>query len=171
MFFKPYFTKIRKMEKAMAAHSSTLARKIPYTEEPHRLQSTGSQRVGHTKWLHFFLIFQEKWNICSVKFQAEKYKPISSVQSLSHVWLLWPHAMQHTRLPGPSSTPRACSNSCPSCQWCHPTILSSVVPFSSCLQSFPISESFQMSQFFTSGGQNIGVSASASSVLPMNIQD
>ena len=66
--------------------------------------------------------------------------------------------------------PRACSDSCPSSQWCHATISSSVVPFSSCLQSFPASGSFQMSQFFVSGGQSIGVSASAS-VLPMNIQD
>ena len=77
--------------------------------------------------------------------------------------------MQHTRLPCPSPTSRACSNSCSSSQWCHPTISSSVIPFSSCLQSFPASRSFQMSQFFTSGGQSIGISASAS-VLPMNIQ-
>ena len=77
--------------------------------------------------------------------------------------------LQHTRLPCPSPIPGACSNSCPLSQWCHPIISSSVVPFSSCLQSFPASESFPMSQFFTSGDQNIGVSASAS-VLPMNIQ-
>ena len=74
------------------------------------------------------------------------------------------------RLPCPSPTPRACSNSCPSSQWCHPTISSSVIPFSSCLQSFPASGSFPMSRLFASGGQSIGVSASAS-VLPMNIQD
>ena len=77
---------------------------------------------------------------------------------------LWPHGLQHARLPCPSPTPRACSNSSPSNQWCHPTISSSVVPFS-CLQSFPSSGSFPMSQFFTSGGQSIKVSASAS-VLP-----
>ena len=82
---------------------------------------------------------------------------------------LRPHGLHHTRLPCPSPTPRACSNSCPLSQWCHPTILFFVVPFS-CLQSFPVSGSFQMSQFFTSGGQNIGASASAS-VLPMNIQE
>ena len=82
---------------------------------------------------------------------------------------LWPHGLQHTRLPCPSPTPRACSNSCPSSQWCHPTISSSVVCFSSCLQSCPASGSFLMSQPFKSGGQNIGVSVSAS-VLPMNIQ-
>ena len=83
---------------------------------------------------------------------------------------LWPHGLQHARLPCPSLTSRACSNSCPLSWWCHPTISSSVVPFSSCLQSCPTSGSFPMSQFFTSGGQSIGVSASAS-VLPMNIQD
>ena len=83
---------------------------------------------------------------------------------------LWPHAPQHARLHCPSPAPGACSNSSPSSQWCHPTISFSVGPFSSCLQSFPASRPFQMSQFFTSGGQSIGVSASAS-VLPMNIQD
>ena len=83
---------------------------------------------------------------------------------------LWPHGLQHARLPCPSPIPRAYSNSCPLCWWCHPTISSSVVPFSSHLQSFPASGSFPMSQFFVSGGQSIGVSTSAS-VLPMNIQD
>ena len=82
---------------------------------------------------------------------------------------LWPHGLQHARLPCPSLPPRACSNSCPLCQWCHPTILSFVTPFSSCPQSFPTSGSFPVSQLFTSGCQNIGASASAS-VLPMNIQ-
>ena len=83
---------------------------------------------------------------------------------------LRPHRLQHARLPCPSPTPRACSNSCPLSRWCHPTISSSVVPFSSCLQSFPASGSFTMSQFFASGSQRNGVSASAS-VLPINIQD
>ena len=78
--------------------------------------------------------------------------------------------LQHSRLPCPSPTPGACSNSCLLSRWCHPTISSFVIPFSSCLQSFPASGSFPMSQFFASGGQSIGVSASAS-VLPMNIQD
>ena len=82
---------------------------------------------------------------------------------------LWPHGLQHTRLPCPSPTPGVYSNSHPSNWWCHPTILSSVVPFS-CLQSFPASGSFRMSQFFTLGGQSIGASASAS-VLPINTQD
>ena len=83
---------------------------------------------------------------------------------------LWPHGLQHARLPCPSPAPTACSNSCPSRWWCHPAISSSVVPFSSCLQSFPASGTFPMSQFFTSDGQNLAASASAS-VLPMNIQD
>ena len=83
---------------------------------------------------------------------------------------LWPYEPQHTRPPCPSPTPRVYSNSCPLSCWCHPTISSSVVPFSSCLQSFPVSGFFQMSRFFTSGGQSIGVSASAS-VPPMNIED
>ena len=83
---------------------------------------------------------------------------------------LWLHGLQHARLPYLSPTPRAYSNSCLLSQWCHPTISSSVVPFSSCLQSFSASGSFQMSQFFASSGQSIRVSASAS-VLPMNTQD
>ena len=83
---------------------------------------------------------------------------------------LWPHRLQHTMPPCPSQIPGVYSNSCPLSQWYHPTISSSVVPFSSHLQSFPASGAFQMNQFFTSGGQSIGVSASAS-VLPMNIQD
>ena len=83
---------------------------------------------------------------------------------------LWPRGLQHARPPCPSPTPRVYSNSCPLSWWCYPTTSFSVVPFSSCLQAFPASESFQMSQFFVSGGQSIRVSASAS-VLPMNIQD
>ena len=83
---------------------------------------------------------------------------------------LQPHGLQHSRLSCPSPTPRACLNSCPLSQWCHPTISSSVTPFSSCPRSFPASGSFLMSQLFPTGGQSTGVSASAS-VLPMNIQD
>ena len=95
----------------------------------------------------------------------------SSVQ-FSHLVMsdsLWPHGPQHTRLPCPSPTPEACSNSCPSSHWYHPTILSSVVPFSY-LQSFTASGSFLMNQFFTPGGPSIEVSALAS-LFPMNIQD
>ena len=96
---------------------------------------------------------------CSVQFSH-------SVMSDS----LQPQGLQHARLPCPSPTPRACSNSCPLSWWYHPTISSSVILFSSCLPSFPASGSFPNSQFFESGGQSIGASASAS-VLPMNIQD
>ena len=95
----------------------------------------------------------------------------SSIQ-FSHSFVsdsLQPHWLQHTRLPCPSPTPRVYSNSCPLSPWCHPIISSSVVPFFSCLQSFPASGSFLMSWLFASGGQGIGASASAS-VLPMNIQ-
>ena len=85
---------------------------------------------------------------------------------------LWPHGLQHVRLPCPSPIPGACSNSCPLSWWCHPTISSNVIPFSSCLQSFPASGCFPVSQFFASGGQGTGASASASApVFPMNIQD
>ena len=83
---------------------------------------------------------------------------------------LWPHELQHARPPCPSPTPGVHPNSCPLSQWCHLTISSSVVPFSSCPQSFPASGSFQMSQLFASGCQSTGVSASTS-VLPMNTQD
>ena len=83
---------------------------------------------------------------------------------------LWPQGLQHTRLPCPSPTPRACSDTCPSSQGFHLTISSSVIPFSSWLQSFPASGSFPMSQFFASSGQSIGASAPASA-LPMNTQD
>ena len=82
---------------------------------------------------------------------------------------LQPHGLQHIRLPCPSPSPWAHSNSCPLSQWCHPTISSSVIPFFSCLQSFPASGSFLMRWLFASGGQSIGASASAS-VLPMTIQ-
>ena len=99
------------------------------------------------------------WHISLVQFS-------SSVVSDS----LRPHGLQHTRPPCPSPTPRVYANSCPLSQWCDPTISSSVVPFSSHLQSFPASGSFQMSQLFSSGGQSFGVSTSTS-VLPMNIQD
>ena len=94
--------------------------------------------------------------LCIVKFSL-----FSSVQLLTHVNSLWPHALQHARLPYPSPTPGACSYSCPLSQWRHPTISSSVIPFSSCLQSSPASGSFPMSQFFTSGDQMSGASASA----------
>ena len=94
---------------------------------------------------------------------------LSTVVTQSCLTLCDPRGLQHTRLPCPSPTPRACSNSCPSNWSCHPIISSSVI-FFSCLQSFPASGSFQISQLFTSGGQSTGVSASTS-VLPTNTQD
>ena len=115
------------------------------------------------------------------KFTQEVVKPISDSKAILLVTpiqfsqsvmsnSLRSHGLQHARPPWPSPTPRVYSNSCPSSRWCHPTISSSVVPFSSCLQSFPASGCFLMSQFLASGGQSIGVPTSAS-VLPMNIQD
>ena len=114
--------------------------------------------MGETDWGETWVLF---WWVgpCSVQFSH-------SVVSIS----LQPHGLQHARPPCPSPNPRVDSNSCPLCWWCHPTISCSVVHFSFCLPSFPASGSFQMSQLFASGGQSIGISASAS-VLPMNIQN
>ena len=98
------------------------------------------------------------------------YRPVSQVSCSALSDSLWPHGLQHTRLLCLSLTPKAYSNSSSSSQWCHPIILSSFIPFSSCLQSFPASGSFQMTQFFTSGGKRVGASALAS-VLPVNIWD
>ena len=100
------------------------------------------------------------------KFYDVMYQFINSIVSNS----LQPHELQHARLPCLSPRPGACSNSCPLSRWCHPTISSFVVPFSSRLQSFPATGIFPKCQFFTSGGQSSGASASAA-VLPMNIQD
>ena len=118
--------------------------------------------------LSFFLL----WGICKLNvFITHSEGPQFSQFSCSVVSdSLRPHGPQHARLHCRSSTPGAYANSCPLSRWCHPAILSSVVPFSSHLQSFPASGSLQMSQFFESGGQSIGVSASVS-VLPMNTQD
>ena len=108
-----------------------------------------------------------------LKIKDQKLKTMfSSVQFSRSVVSdsLRPHELQHARPPCPSPTPGVHPNSCPLCRWCHPTISSSIIPFSSRPQSFPASGSFQMNQLFTSGGQSIGVSASTS-VLPMNTQD
>ena len=109
-------------------------------------------------------------DLCLVFADHLKYLPILQFSRSVMSDSLRPHGLQHTRLPCPSPTPGAYSNSCPWCWWCHPTISSSVVPFSSSLQSFPASGSFPLSRFFASGDQSIGVSASAT-VFPMNIQD
>ena len=122
---------------------------------------------------HFLLISQDRMSwliLCSLEVQSLRipfFLWFSSVQSPSHD-SLQPHVLQSTRPPCPSPTPGACSNSCPISWWCHLTISSSVVPFSSRLQSFPASGSFTVSPFFASGGQSIGASAS---VLSMNTQD
>ena len=110
-------------------------------------------------------------NLNLLKYNLNKFVRISFQFSNSVVSdSLWPHGLQYTRPPCSSLTPKVYSNSCPSSQWCHPTISSSVVPFSSCLQSFPASGNFQVSQFFASGDQSIGVLALVS-VLPINLQD
>ena len=149
------------------------------------LPSLGSHRVGHdwsdlaAAYPQFLLLRISDGASLLTCFMPVLYSHListttrsvsQSVQSLSLSDSLQPHGLQHTRLPCPSPTPEAYSNSCPSRWWCHPTISSSVVPFSSCRQSFPASRSFPRSQLFASGGQSIGASASAS-VLPMNIQD
>jgi len=124
-------------------------------------QSRDWTQVSHTAGRFLASESPEKPNIkCSV----------SSVQSLSCVQLFATYGPYHAKPPCPSPTPGVYSNSWPLSQWCHPTTSSSVLPFSSHLQSFPASGSFQMSQLFPSSGQSIGVSASAS-VLPPNIQD
>ena len=128
----------------------------------------------HDLIMYLFIQYCSKsllfWIIKITFTHFRKLEEHSSVQSLNCVLSFRPHESQHARPPCPSPTPRVHSDPRPSSQWRHPAISSSVTPFSSCLQSFLTSESFLVSQFFASGGQSIGVSASAS-VLPMNIQD
>ena len=123
--------------------------------------------MASSRWLNLFEIGSRSWcNLCRVQYIQNQ-----SVQSLSCVWLfVTPWNRSTARCPCPSPTPGVYPNSHPSSQWCHPTILSSVVAFSSCTQSLPASGSFPMSQLFAWDGQNIGVSALAS-VLSMNTQD
>ena len=153
--FDPWVRKIL-WRRAWQSTPVSLLGKSVWTEEPGRLQSIASQRVGHD-WSS--LACKDIVIFSSVQFSC-------SVVSDS----LWPHELQHARPPCPSPTPRVYPDLSPLSWWCHPTISSSVVTFSSCLQSFPASVSFQMSQLFASGGQSIGVSAVVS-VLPMNTQD
>ena len=148
--------------------------KFPYT--------TGVQAKKEKMLREAIVVLVANWALS--RCQAKRFVGMTSFYPHSNSWelfsvqfsrsdmsdSLWPHGLQHARLPCPSPTPGACSNSCPLNRWCHPTISSSVIPFSSHLQSCPVSESFLMSQFFTSGSQSIGISASAS-VLPVNIQD
>ena len=129
-----------------------------------------TQRVGTGLYMIWDSsnLFSHRWAGC-VSCQLRVPRTIISTNSsvqFSHSDSLWPHGLQHARPPCPSPTAGVYPNSCPLSQWCHPAISSSVIPFTSCLQPFPASGSFQMSQLFASGGQNIGVSASTS-VLPM----
>ena len=123
-------------------------------------------------WLYWIMLLQTYvykllcWYMSSVLLHIDLgMELLGQVQFSCSVMFdsLWPHGLQHARLPCPSPTPGVHLNSCPLSQWCHPAISSSVVPFSSRLQSFPASGSFQMSLLFASGGQSIGVSASAQS--------
>ena len=144
--------------------------RVFYTLPEEGAQEWDHMRSGKHKkyWTNFFSLscygqglYKEKWHC----------KACSDQFSCSVVFdSLWPHGLQHARPPCPSPTPGVYPNSCPLGRWCHPTISSSVIPFSSCPQSSPASGSFPMSQLFASDGQSIGVSASAS-VLPMNTQD
>ena len=132
--------------------------------------------VPHSQWRLFCInkisVNRKKGEDGLVHSDWTAFTKISSVQFSRSVASnsLWPHEPQNARPPYPPSTPRVYPNPCPLSWWCHPTISSSVVPFSSCPQSFPASRSFQMSQLFGLGGQSIGVSASTS-VLTMNTQD
>ena len=142
----------------MATYSSIFAWKASWTEEPGGLHPWGCKESDMTEdsYTHRFLPEETNYIYSSV------------TQSFSHIWLFvtpWTAACQASC---PSPLPGAHSNSCLSRWWCHPTISTSVVPFSCSLQSFPVSGSFPMSQFFVSGGQSIGASAT---VLPMNTQD
>ena len=167
----------------MATHSRVLAWRIPGIGEPGRLPSMGSHRVGHNwsdlaavaNMFHSLLIGSEQqiqqiffhWIFSLHKNTIMNIRPYPPIFILLHTLLsvqlshsvvsesLPPHGMQHNRFLCPSPTPGYWSHSCPLSQWCHPIILSSIVPFSSCLQSCPASGSFLRSQFFTSGGQSM----------------
>ena len=141
-------------------------------------QCRGHKRLGFNPWVErtpwrrawqpspIFLPGESHWQRSPVGYSTCSVQFSRSVVSNS----LRPHELQHARPPCPSPTPGVHPNPCPLSRWCHPTILSSVIPFSSCPKSFPASGSFQMSQLFASGGQSIGVSASTS-VPPINTQD
>ena len=145
------------LEEGMAIHSSILG---------------PGESYGHWTWRASVHRIAKSWT--RLKQLSSSSSPFGHLQvQISRSVLsdsLRPHELQHSRLPCPSLTPAVCSNSCPSSQWCHPTISSSVVPFSPCLQSLPASGFFPVSQFFKPGSQRIRTSASAS-VFTMNIQD
>ena len=127
-------------------------------------------RDWHWETLSFALVGRALLSKTLIQLSADWWGCSVQFSSVTQSCLTLCDPMDCSRLPSPSPTPRACSNSCPYSQWCHPTISSSVFPFSSPLQSFPASGTFPMSQFFASSGQSIGASASAP-VLPLNIQD
>ena len=186
------------LEKEMATHSNALAWRIPGTGEPDGLPSMGSHRVRHdwrdlaaaavslpagrAKYTSSSSSLDLYWPLVLYAWELPLWPPdyfsevfffinFHKLSSVTQSCLtLWPHGLQHARLPCLSPTPGIYSNSCPLSWRCHPTLSSSVIPFSSHRQSFPASGSFPVSQFFTSGGQSTGASTSAS-VLPMNIQD
>ena len=151
------------------AFTARLVKPRSFTSQGCKAQTGSRPRCGG--WSHlvavvcFCLNENDDQSLISDSRNFHSFQFSRSVVSSS----LRPRELQHARLPRPSPNPGVCSNSCPSSQWCHPTISSSVIPFSSCPQSFPASGSFPMSQLFASGGQSIGVSASAS-VLPINTQ-
>ena len=148
------------LEKEMPTLLSILAWKIPWTEELGELWRD-HKRVRHD-WVN-----KQQFEMCSLTDLPVCFSVQFSCSVVSDS--LWPHESQHTRPPCPSPTPGVHSNSCLSSQWCHPAISSSVVPFSSCPQSLPVSESFLMSQLFAWGGQSTGVSALVS-FLPKKSQ-
>ena len=168
------------LEEGMRTHSSIFAWRIPWAEEPGRLQSIGLQRVRLKQVNMHACIWQnpqkeenlgkERKNVGETgKFPRNSQRATVQFNRSVVSDSLRPHGLQHARYPFPLPTPGVYSNSCPLSRWCHPTISSSVISFSSWLQSSPASRSFLMSQFFTSGCQSTGVSVSASaSVLPMN---
>ena len=134
-------------------------------------ECTKCRWLGHLL-MDIFLLWPSSHNIHVYQIILNFYNAVCQLLWFSHSVMsdsLRPHGLQHARLPCPSLSPTDCSNSCPLSQWCHPTISSSVVPFSSCPQSFSTSGSFPMTQFFSSGGQSIGAYVSKS-VLPMTIQ-
>ena len=149
-----------RLEKEKATHSNFLAGiRGAWWATAH-----GVSESNMTEWISLSLLLYHVLSVVGI------LCCFHSVQSFVVSDSVRPHGLQHARLPCPSSTPGACSNSSPSSRWYHSTISSSVIPFSSCPQSFPASGSFLMSWLFASGGQSIGVSASTS-VLPMNIQN
>ena len=157
--YKPYFHSFYKRAPITQplVSKSELASPLP----PHREQFTSQVLITRSD--------TQKLELANLVLHLQLFSSVQFSRSVASDSLR-PHGPQHARPPCPSPTPGVYPNSCPSSQWCHPTISSSVVPFSSCLHSFPASRSFPMSQLLASGGQNIGVSASTS-VLPMNPQD